>query len=144
MARGETRARTGLSTFLLASSALVWVSSVIMMGILAYLVSIGYRGDHIIYELVISVLTTLFFPLAYFIRLYPGHILLFNLIFSYLWIVAVSFAASDWIGPHGSPSAMFAAVVAFTFIAFFFLFFNVMHDWHYGFYRGGAHSRPVV
>ncbi|KAK4120136.1 hypothetical protein N657DRAFT_658671 [Parathielavia appendiculata] len=144
MVNGETRARTGLSTFLLASSALVWVSSVIVMGILAYYVSIGYGGDHIIYELVISVLTTVFFPLAYFLRLYPGHILLFNLIFSYLWIVAVSFAASDWIGPYGSPSALLATVVAFTFIAFFFLFFNVLYDWHYGFYRGGARTRAVV
>lgn len=53
MVRGETRARTGLSTFLLASSALVWISAVIVMGILAYLVSNGWRGDHIIYELVI-------------------------------------------------------------------------------------------
>jgi hypothetical protein len=53
MVRGENRARTGLSSFLLASSALVWVSSVIVMGILAYLVSRGWGGDHIIYELVI-------------------------------------------------------------------------------------------
>lgn len=53
MAYGETRARTGLSSFLLASSALVWVSSVIVLGILAYLVSEGWEGDHIIYTLVI-------------------------------------------------------------------------------------------
>lgn len=53
MAYGETRARTGLTTFLLASSALVWVSAVIVLGILAYYVSNGWRGDHIIYELVI-------------------------------------------------------------------------------------------
>ena len=53
MVHGETRARTGLTTFLLASSGLVWVSAVIVMGILAYLVSRGWGGDHIIYELVI-------------------------------------------------------------------------------------------
>lgn len=53
MARGDTRARTGLPTFLLASSALVWISAVIVMGILAYLVSRGWGGDHVIYELVI-------------------------------------------------------------------------------------------
>jgi hypothetical protein len=53
MVHGDTRARTGLTTFLLASSALVWVSAVIVMGILAYLVSRGWGGDHIIYELVI-------------------------------------------------------------------------------------------
>lgn len=53
MVRGEHRARTGLSAFALASSALVWVSAVIVMGILAYLVSKGWGGDHVIYELVI-------------------------------------------------------------------------------------------
>jgi hypothetical protein len=53
MARGDTRARTGLDTFLLASTALVWASAVIVMGILAYLVSRGWGGDHVIYELVI-------------------------------------------------------------------------------------------
>jgi hypothetical protein len=52
MAGGDTRARTGLSTFLLASTALVWISAVIVMGILAYLVSKGWGGDHVIYELV--------------------------------------------------------------------------------------------
>jgi hypothetical protein len=53
MVHGDTRARTGLTTFLLASSALIWVSAVIVMGILAYLVSRNWGGDHIIYELVI-------------------------------------------------------------------------------------------
>lgn len=53
MVRGEHRARTGLSAFALASSAFVWVSAVIVMGILAYLVSRGWGGDHVIYELVI-------------------------------------------------------------------------------------------
>ncbi len=53
MARGETRARTGLSFFALLASAIVWISAVIVMGIVAYLVSRGAGGDHIIYELVI-------------------------------------------------------------------------------------------
>ena len=53
MVHGDTRARTGLTTFLLASSALIWVSAVIVMGILAYLVSRSGGGDHIMYELVI-------------------------------------------------------------------------------------------
>jgi hypothetical protein len=26
----------------------------------------------------------------------------------------------------------------------FFLLFNVLYDWHYGFYRGGARGRAVV
>lgn len=53
MVRGETRARTGLTTFLLASSALIWASAVIVMGILAYYVSLGWRGTHLVYDLVI-------------------------------------------------------------------------------------------
>ncbi|KAG7286855.1 hypothetical protein NEMBOFW57_009173 [Staphylotrichum longicolle] len=141
MVRGEHRARTGLSAFALASSALVWVSAVIVMGILAYLVSKGWGGDHVIYELVIAVLTTAFYPLAFFLAVYPGYVLLFNLIFSYLWIVAVSFTASDWSRSHDN---LLLTAESFSFIAFFFLFFIVLHDWHYGFYRGGARTRAVV
>lgn len=53
MVRGETRARSGLNTFLLASSALVWASAVIVMGILAYYVANDFRNTRIIYSLVI-------------------------------------------------------------------------------------------
>jgi len=141
MVRGDTRACTGLTTFLLASSALVWVSAVIVMGILAYYVSLGYGGTHLIYDLVIAVLTTAFFPLAFLLVVSPGFILLFNLIFSYLWLVVVSFTASDWSHSHDS---ILLTAEAFSFIAFFFLFFNVLYDWHYGFYRPGAPSRAVV
>ncbi|KAK4221484.1 hypothetical protein QBC38DRAFT_491957 [Podospora fimiseda] len=140
MAHGNNRARTGLSKFLLASSAVVWVSSVIVMGILAYLVSEGWRGDHIIYTLVISVLTTVFYLAAFFLAAYPGYVLLFNLIFSYLWIVAVSFLASDW---TYSNSPLLNAAEAFAFIAFFFLLFNVLYDWHNGFYRHGRSTSVV-
>jgi hypothetical protein len=61
-----------------------------------------------------SVLTTAFFPLAFLLRLYPGYVLLFNLIFSYLWIVVVSFTASDW---TYSKSDLLLTVEAFSFIA---------------------------
>ncbi len=54
MAHGTTRARTGLSPFLLASSALIWISAVIVMGILSYLISLpGEAGSRIIYMEVI-------------------------------------------------------------------------------------------
>lgn len=59
-------------------------------------------------------LTTAFFPLAFFLVISPGSILLFNLIFSYLWIVAVSFTASDWSYSH---STLLLTVEAFSFIA---------------------------
>ncbi|KAL2193269.1 hypothetical protein P885DRAFT_45569 [Corynascus similis CBS 632.67] len=141
MVRGETRARTGLTTFLLASSALIWASAVIVMGILAYYVSLGWRGTHLVYDLVIAVLTTAFFPLAFFLVVSPGFILLLNLLFSYLWLVVVSFTASDW---SRSNDDILLTAEAFSFIAFFLLFFNVLYDWHYGFYRPSARTRAVV
>jgi hypothetical protein len=52
--------------------------------------------------------------LAFFLVVSPGFILLFNLIFSYLWIVAVSFTASDW---SYSRSDLLLTVEAFSFIA---------------------------
>ncbi|KAL2140926.1 hypothetical protein VTI28DRAFT_3023 [Corynascus sepedonium] len=141
MVRGETRARTGLTTFLLASSALIWASAVSVMGILAYYVSLGWRGTHLVYDLVIAVLTTAFFPLAFFLVVSPGFILLFNLLFSYLWLVVVSFTASDW---SRSNNDILLTAEAFSFIAFFLLFFNVLYDWHYGFYRPSVRTRAVV
>jgi hypothetical protein len=69
MVHGDTRARSGLSTFLLASSALIWISAVIVMGILAYLVSEGMGGDHVIYGLVIVSypwrISSLMWPVTY-------------------------------------------------------------------------------
>ncbi|KAJ1338080.1 hypothetical protein MN608_00938 [Microdochium nivale] len=112
-----------------AFNALIWVSSVIVMGILAYLVSLNNRqGSHVIYILTISVLTVVFYLAAFFLPIHYG--LLFNLIFSHLWIVAVAFTASDW---TYSGSALLHAAEAFSFIAFFFLFFNLIHNWWFGY-----------
>lgn len=61
-----------------------------------------------------SVLTTAFLLFAFFLTAFPGTVLLFNLIFSYLWIVAVSFTASDWSYSHDS---LLLTVEAFSFIA---------------------------
>lgn len=88
-----------------------------------------------------SVLTTIFYLAAFFLAGRPGFVLLFNLIFSYLWLVVVVFTASSY---TYSNSSLLHAVEAFSFIAFFFLFFNVLYDWHNGFYRGGARTTAVV
>ena len=61
-------------------------------------------------------LTVVFFLLAFFIGAYPGHLLTFNLVFSYLWIVAVAFTADDF--TH-SNSALAETVEAFSFIALY-------------------------
>ncbi|KAK4184438.1 hypothetical protein QBC35DRAFT_391737 [Podospora australis] len=141
MARtGRTSARTGLAAPVLASTALAWISSVIVMGILAYLVSEGWRGSVVIYTLVVSVLTTVVYLAAFFLARYPGYILLFNLIFSYLWIVVFAFLAHYW---TDSGSALLHAAEAFSFLAFFFLFVNVLLDWHSGFYRGSRTNAVV-
>ncbi|KAK0732912.1 hypothetical protein B0T26DRAFT_736054 [Lasiosphaeria miniovina] len=131
----------GLSPFLTFSNVIIWISAVIVMGILSYLISLdNNQGDHVIYEEVISVLTVAFFLVSFFIGAYHGFVLFFNLIFSYLWLVAVAFTASDF--TH-SDSALLHTVEAFSFIAFFFLFFNVVYDWHYGYVRGGRTTAVV-
>ncbi|KAH8904824.1 hypothetical protein BR93DRAFT_930245 [Coniochaeta sp. PMI_546] len=133
--------RVGLPPLMLASNILVWISAVIVMGILSYFISLNNnQGDHVIYEEVIAVLTVVFFLAAFFLHAYPGYILLFNLIFSYLWLVAVAFTASDF--TH-SNSALLNTVEAFSFIAFFALFFNVIYDWHLG-YRGATTTTARV
>jgi len=142
MAR-TTRARTGvgLSPFFLFTNLVIWVSAVIVMGILSYFISLNNnQGTHIIYEEVIAVLTVAFFVLSFFLGSRPGHTLLFNLIFSYLWLVAVVFTADDF---TYSDSALAHTVEAFSFIAFFFLFFNVLYDWHLSF-NGGTRTTSVV
>lgn len=54
MAHGHTRARTGLSPLLLATNLLIWISAVIVMGILSYLISLsGEAGSRVIYMEVI-------------------------------------------------------------------------------------------
>ncbi len=61
-----------------------------------------------------SVLTVVFFLAAFFLAPYPGYVLLFNLVFSYLWLVAVVFTAE---GFTYSNSALLHTVEAFSFIA---------------------------
>lgn len=44
----------GLSPLMLVTNILVWISAVIVMGILSYWISVNnHQGDHIIYEEVI-------------------------------------------------------------------------------------------
>jgi len=63
-----------------------------------------------------SVLTVAFFLVAFFLGTWPGYVLLFNLIFSYLWLVAVVFTVEDYnVYNHGSAYAL--TVEAFSFIA---------------------------
>ena len=115
MATTRTRTGHGIHPFHMVSNILIWISAVIVMGILSYLLSQNkHQGDHIIYEEVVAVLTVAFFLFAFFITSLRGMFMLFNLIFSYLWIVAVAFTASDFTHSH---SALLLTVEAFSFIA---------------------------
>ncbi|KAK3496052.1 hypothetical protein B0T13DRAFT_448484 [Neurospora crassa] len=111
----------------------VWISSVIVLGIAAYEIHQfkkyydGYPGARIVYILVIAVLTVAFFLLSFLLHPRPGYTLLFNLIFSYLWLVSVVFAAQSWSSRH--VARKWHAMEAFTFIAFFGLFFNTLYAW---------------
>ncbi|RYP03160.1 hypothetical protein DL765_010581 [Monosporascus sp. GIB2] len=133
-------ARTGLSPFLLVTDILIWCSAVIVMGIVSYFISTYYVGRHLIYIEVISVLTVAFFLASFLLGGSPGYSLLLNIIFSYLWLVAVVFTAESW--SHPGAGALRHTVEAFSFIAFFLLVFNILHDWNLGF--GGARTRSAV
>ena len=61
-------------------------------------------------------LTVAFFLAAFFIGTYLSYLLLFNLIFSYLWLVAPAFAAQMF--TH-SNSQQAHTVEAFCFIALY-------------------------
>ncbi|RYP25731.1 hypothetical protein DL768_011426 [Monosporascus sp. mg162] len=142
MARTTDGSARGLPPFLLFSNILIWCSAVIVMGIVSYFISQSTYsvGRLLIYTEVISVLTVAFFVASFLLGNSPGYSLLFNIIFSYLWLVAVVFTAESW--SHSSAGALAHTVEAFCFIAFFFLVFNIFHDWNLGF--GGARSRSAV
>lgn len=54
MARTNTSSRFALPPFFLVSNVIIWISAVIVMGIVSYFISEGaYVGNHIIYEEVI-------------------------------------------------------------------------------------------
>jgi len=93
------------------------------------------------------VLTVAFFLLSFFIGAFAIHLLTFNLIFSYLWLVAVAFTTDDY--TH-SNSALLETVEAFSYIALyvkptshrqiclltllsFCLLFNVIHERYIGY-----------
>ncbi|KAM7192722.1 hypothetical protein V8F33_008183 [Rhypophila sp. PSN 637] len=135
----------GLSPLFMATNILIWISAVIVMGIVSYFISLvngqySYIGDHLVYLEVISVLTVAFFLVAFFLGTYHGYILLFNLIFSYLWLVAVVFTTIDY---TNSSSSLGKTVEAFSYIAFFLLLFNVLYSWHLV-YRAGPRTTAHV
>ncbi|CEL02211.1 hypothetical protein ASPCAL03383 [Aspergillus calidoustus] len=119
--------------------ALQWASAVIVMGITSYFISKGPRGQHIIYQEVIAVLSVVFFLPAFISPFMPKvlgrPVFLIDVIFSYLWLTAFIFAAQDY-NQHNcyfrAPPFMGCsrkrANEAFIFLAFIFTFFGMLME----------------
>ncbi|KAJ4403424.1 hypothetical protein N0V85_005092 [Neurospora sp. IMI 360204] len=131
------------------SNILIWLSSVIVLGISAYEIhqikkyagSNAWPGNRLVYILVIAVLTVAFFLLSFMLHPRPSYSLLFNLIFSYLWLVSVVFTAESYSRRY-IPS-IWHALEAFTFIAFFGLLFNILYTW-WQWHRAAPRTAAVV
>jgi len=121
---------TLLGPGLMAARFLQWASAVIVMGITSYLIHKFPKGQHIIYEEVIAVLSVAFFIpglLSAFVKTIGRFSLLIDIIFSYLWLTSFIFMAQDYnwhscdlSAAPGAGCALKKASESFTFLAFFF------------------------
>ncbi|KAK2606231.1 hypothetical protein QQS21_003402 [Conoideocrella luteorostrata] len=136
--------KPSLKILAVANHFIVWVSALIVTGIVSWFLKKansgydGYYGNrtHIIYQEVIAVITFAAWTLGMFLPLtkkYGGHLLPLNLIFSYLWLTSFIFSTQDWSGGRrtaGGPvygrCGLKKTVAAFNFFAFFFLMANVI------------------
>lgn len=115
----------------LVTRFLQWSSAVIVMGLTSYFISRGPRGQHLIYEEVIAVLSVVFFLPAFISPFLPRalsrFVLLIDMVFSYLWLTAFIFSAQDYNwhscylnAPPGMNCSRKKANEAFIFLAFIF------------------------
>ncbi|KAJ5146159.1 uncharacterized protein N7515_000723 [Penicillium bovifimosum] len=126
--------------------AMQWGSAVIVMGLTSFFISRGPRGQHIIYQEVIAVLSVVFFLPAFISPFMPNRLSKFvvfiDIVFSYLWLTAFIFAAQDYNlhscianAPPGVTCGRKKANEAFMFLAFistlFGLFLEVYLLWGY-------------
>ncbi|KAF9894456.1 hypothetical protein FE257_007959 [Aspergillus nanangensis] len=148
----------------LVTRVLQWASAVIVMGITSYFIHRGPRGQHLIYQEVIAVMSVVFFIPAFISPFMPtslGKIVIFiDVIFSYLWLTAFIFAAQDYnlndCFLHSPPflgCGKKKANEAFIFLAFIFTFFGMFLEvaglWAYAREneprreKHGAHGGPA-
>ncbi|KAF3401937.1 hypothetical protein F1880_009894 [Penicillium rolfsii] len=115
---------------------LQWSSAVIVMGLTSYFIKEGPKGQHIIYQEVIAVLSVVFFLPAFISPFMPTalskFVLLIDVVFSYLWLTAFIFAAQDYNehscyfnAPPGVSCSRKKANESFIFLAFIFTFFGM-------------------
>ncbi|KAL2868958.1 uncharacterized protein BJX67DRAFT_379450 [Aspergillus lucknowensis] len=122
---------------MLATRALQWISAVIVMGITSYFINKGPRGQHIIYQEVIAVLSVVFFLPAFLSPFMPKmlspFVFLIDVVFSYLWLTAFIFAAQDYnendcflYAPPFRSCGRKKANEAFIFLAFIFTLIGML------------------
>ncbi|KAJ5833931.1 hypothetical protein N7474_002242 [Penicillium riverlandense] len=110
-----------------------WTSAVIVMSLTAFLLHRGPKGQHLIYQVVIAVLSVVFFLPAFLSPFMPAalsrFVLAIDIVFSYLWLTAFIFAAQDYSSnvcyfraPPGLGCSRKRANEAFMFLAFIFTF----------------------
>ncbi|KAG5919384.1 hypothetical protein E4U53_003998 [Claviceps sorghi] len=133
--------KTPLRIWSMINHLLVWISAIIVTGILSWIISVEPFGSsygnrtRILYEECIAVITLALWTVGMFLPLigrYRGHMWPINLIFSYLWLTSYIFSAQDWaggrchyVGPVFGRCGRKRAVMVFNFLAFFFLMVNV-------------------
>ncbi|OQE47330.1 hypothetical protein PENCOP_c001G07562 [Penicillium coprophilum] len=125
---------------------LQWSSAVIVMGLTSYFIHRGPRGQHTIYQEVISTISVVFFLPAFVSPFFPSSlsrlVLAIDVVFSYLWLTAFIFAAQDYDRgncreaiPAGLDCKRKNANEAFIFLAFIFTFFGMILEvvalWYY-------------
>ncbi|PHH76130.1 hypothetical protein CDD82_4126 [Ophiocordyceps australis] len=135
-------ARGGLRMLASANHFLIFLSALIVTGILSYFLHKFPHGNthntHLIFQEVVAVITFVIYLVGMvlpFMDNYHGHMVPLNLILSYLWLTSFIFSAQDWSG-HRCRSTYPAAglcgrkhtVEAFNFLAFFFLLANVLTE----------------
>ncbi|KAL4864324.1 hypothetical protein BDV12DRAFT_14747 [Aspergillus spectabilis] len=140
---------------LLVIRALQWASAVIVMGITSFFISKGPRGQHIIYQEVIAVISVVFFLPAFVSPFMPNtlsrFVFIIDVIFSYLWLTAFIFAAQDYNwqncyynAPPFMGCARKRANEAFIFLAFIFTFFGMLGELYSLWSYRRENASPVV
>ncbi|KAK4236801.1 hypothetical protein C8A03DRAFT_45257 [Achaetomium macrosporum] len=126
------RALLGLNNFIILAS------SIILTALLSYFLNNWpYRNTHLIYNLVIAVITLflyLFVMVLPALKRYRGYALPLNMLLTYLWLTSLIFSSQDYAGarclffspPGIGRCAMKHTIQAFFIIGFSFLLFNTI------------------
>ncbi|PHH62846.1 hypothetical protein CDD81_6646 [Ophiocordyceps australis] len=132
-------ARGGLRMLATANHFMIFLSALIVTGILSYFLhKFPQRNTHLIFQEVVAVITFIIYLVGTvlpFMENYHGHMVPLNMILSYLWLTSFIFSAQDWSGNRCYPTYPAVGqcgkkhtVEAFNFLAFLFLLANVITE----------------